>query len=119
MAATETTLLLSFSPQVAYLDGEKEDFARDALQSQQYRKHLMARLNQVHQLTQLRSEMQASARNAMREDMRTKLVNRDEIAKFLTPEFPVGCRRLTPGPGFLEAFQRDNVSGNARQGWDR
>lgn len=72
----------------------------------------------MHQLTQLRSEMQASARNAMREDMRTKLVNRDEIAKFLTPEFPVGCRRLTPGPGFLEAFQRDNVSGNARQGWD-
>ncbi|KAF2111847.1 hypothetical protein BDV96DRAFT_526224 [Lophiotrema nucula] len=32
-----------------------------------------------------------------------------EIAKWLLPEFPVGCRRLTPGPGFLEALVRDNV----------
>ena len=32
-----------------------------------------------------------------------------EIAKWLLPEFPVGCRRLTPGPGFLEALVGDNV----------
>jgi cation diffusion facilitator CzcD-associated flavoprotein CzcO len=27
----------------------------------------------------------------------------------LIPEFPVGCRRQTPGPGYLEALLRDNV----------
>ena len=32
-----------------------------------------------------------------------------EIAKWLLPNFPVGCRRLTPGPGFLEALVQDNV----------
>ena len=32
-----------------------------------------------------------------------------QIAKWLIPEFPVGCRRLTPGPGFLEALVQDNV----------
>jgi len=27
----------------------------------------------------------------------------------LIPDFPVACRRLTPGPGYLEALCRDNV----------
>ncbi|KAK9772950.1 hypothetical protein SCAR479_10280 [Seiridium cardinale] len=31
------------------------------------------------------------------------------IAEYLIPSFPVGCRRLTPGPGFLETLTRDNV----------
>ena len=25
------------------------------------------------------------------------------------PDFPVACRRLTPGPGYLEALGEDNV----------
>lgn len=37
-----------------------------------------------------------------------------EIAKWLVPNFPVGCRRLTPGPGFLEALMRENVDSH----WD-
>ena len=28
----------------------------------------------------------------------------------MIPEFPVACRRLTPGPGYLEALCEDNVS---------
>jgi hypothetical protein len=32
-----------------------------------------------------------------------------KIAEWLLPDFPVGCRRLTPGPGFLEALGQDNV----------
>jgi cation diffusion facilitator CzcD-associated flavoprotein CzcO len=32
-----------------------------------------------------------------------------QIAQWMIPDFPVGCRRLTPGPGFLEALLRDNV----------
>jgi len=31
------------------------------------------------------------------------------IAQMLLPKFPVGCRRQTPGPGFLEALMQDNV----------
>lgn len=30
-------------------------------------------------------------------------------AELLLPSFPVGCRRQTPGPGFLEAITQDNV----------
>ena len=36
----------------------------------------------------------------------------DPVSAFETvmPDFPVSCRRLTPGPGYLEALCADNVS---------
>lgn len=33
-----------------------------------------------------------------------------DLAAKLTPDWEVGCRRVTPGPGYLEAFTRPNVS---------
>lgn len=41
--------------------------------------------------------------------MKTRLAKKPEIVKALTPSFAVGCRRLTPGPGYLEALVEDNV----------
>lgn len=34
-----------------------------------------------------------------REHMRTKLAKKPEVFQALVPDFAVGCRRLTPGPG--------------------
>lgn len=42
--------------------------------------------------------------------MRAKLGGNDELARKLIPEYEVGCRRATPGPGYLESFTRDNVN---------
>ena len=33
----------------------------------------------------------------------------DELSKQLIPDFPVGCRRITPGVGYLESFSKPNV----------
>jgi len=41
--------------------------------------------------------------------MRERLKKKPEIADFILPSFAVGCRRLTPGPGYLEALVEDNV----------
>lgn len=41
--------------------------------------------------------------------MKETLKNRPDIIENLIPDFGVGCRRPTPGPGFLEALQADNV----------
>jgi hypothetical protein len=41
--------------------------------------------------------------------MRTRLSSAPEIAESLIPTFSVGCRRLTPGPGYLEALASPNV----------
>lgn len=39
-----------------------------------------------------------------------KLLNRPDILSSMSPSFGVGCRRLTPGPGYLEALVQDNVN---------
>jgi len=41
--------------------------------------------------------------------MRERLAAKPHILESLLPAFGVGCRRLTPGPGYLEALVEDNV----------
>lgn len=43
------------------------------------------------------------------EAMRKKLESKPDIMNALEPSWPPGCRRLTPGPGYLEALCSDNV----------
>lgn len=45
-----------------------------------------------------------------REAMAKKLAKKPEIMEALEPNWPPGCRRLTPGPGYLEALVQDNVN---------
>lgn len=41
--------------------------------------------------------------------MKEKLKTKPDIFEMLQPDFSPGCRRLTPGPGFLEALVEENV----------
>lgn len=41
--------------------------------------------------------------------MRKKLSKKPELADKMIPSWPVGCRRLTPGVGYLEALVEDKV----------
>jgi len=44
-----------------------------------------------------------------RAHMLRALEKRPKILSTLLPDFPPGCRRLVPGPGYLEAVVQDNV----------
>lgn len=50
------------------------------------------------------------ARESITALMAKRLGDRDDLAGQIIPSFPVGCRRLTPGPGYLEALTAGNVS---------
>jgi cation diffusion facilitator CzcD-associated flavoprotein CzcO len=41
--------------------------------------------------------------------MITKLGGNEELVKHMIPDFAVGCRRPTPGNGYLEALTKPNV----------
>jgi cation diffusion facilitator CzcD-associated flavoprotein CzcO len=43
------------------------------------------------------------------DSMKAKLAKKPEIYASLRPDFSPFCRRLTPGPGYLEALVEDNV----------
>jgi cation diffusion facilitator CzcD-associated flavoprotein CzcO len=55
------------------------------------------------------SETQAQAFKLLSKYMTALLGNDPRLCKALIPTFPVGCRRLTPGPGYLESLTKENV----------
>lgn len=58
------------------------------------------------------SDVQKQAQELFRKSMTRRLGDTEKgrkAAELLLPDFPVGCRRQTPGPGFLEALVKDNV----------
>jgi len=55
------------------------------------------------------SKEQAEAKLYSQNEMKTKLAYDERLTKALIPEFGVGCRRPTPGNGFLEALGKPNV----------
>ena len=55
------------------------------------------------------SEAQAQAFKLLSVYMTSLLRNEEHLCKAFIPSFPIGCRRLTPGPGYLESLAKENV----------
>jgi len=88
---------------------EMDRFAADPKFYLEFRTILERDSNSVHSITLKDSEMQKMARADFTEVMRERLAAKPHILESLLPAFGVGCRRLTPGPGYLEALVEDNV----------
>ncbi|KAK3094291.1 hypothetical protein LTR53_019450, partial [Teratosphaeriaceae sp. CCFEE 6253] len=48
----------------------------------------------------------------MQDQMRARLGDREDLKEKIIPAWSPGCRRLTPGEGYLEALIRENVTCN-------
>lgn len=78
----------------------------------QYRIAIMDRRIQNFHRAMADSDIQLKAQEMFRKSMTGRLGDSPKgkrAAEMLLPTFPVGCRRQTPGPGFLEALLQDNV----------
>jgi cation diffusion facilitator CzcD-associated flavoprotein CzcO len=64
----------------------------------------------THAVTLKDSKMQAETVVQLREYMKEQLSKKPEIAEQLTPAYAAGCRRMIPGPGYLQALVQDNVT---------
>lgn len=100
---------LGMDDQFRFSPSQIEAFKHDHEAWLQFRLHIEAQLNRVHAATRKGSEMQTKDKKAFEESMRVRLEKRPEYFDWLIPSFSPGCRRLTPGPGFLEALLEDNV----------
>lgn len=55
------------------------------------------------------SKDQKQSRELVAGMMKKQLNNNQELVDHLTPSFALGCRRMTPGSGYLESLTKDNV----------
>lgn len=95
-----------------YTPAEVERFCREPEYLQRHRQSLADRRIEGF----VKGLGNKDAQERVREQLEASMTDRlgssakgTRIAELIIPSFPVGCRRLTPGQGFLEAMVRDNV----------
>lgn len=88
---------------------QRKEFASNPEALYSFRKTIEVAGNTIHGVSLRDSEIQKSAVLAFRAMMKDRLAQKPEILESLVPSFAVGCRRLTPGPGYLEALAASNV----------
>lgn len=92
-----------------YSEDEKRRFREDPETLKAYRKRIQHSTNVSFSMFTKESEAQRAAFLATAKMMRDRLGGDEQLAAKLIPDWEVGCRRATPGPGYLEAFTQQNV----------
>ncbi|KAI0525603.1 flavin-binding monooxygenase [Xylaria bambusicola] len=88
---------------------QRQEFAQNPDKLFKFRKEIEVDGNTVHEISIRDSDMQRGGIVLFREAMQKRLSLKPEIAEFLIPSFGIGCRRATPGPGYLEALSESSV----------
>ncbi|OAL31040.1 hypothetical protein AYO20_08461 [Fonsecaea nubica] len=96
----------SYNPE--YRDVDKQRF-RDPEELKKYRKLIIGNVNRGFRIFGKGSKQQEEIKAFATAQMAAKLNHDPRLCKMLIPDFEVGCRRITPGAGYLESFTRDNV----------
>lgn len=89
-----------------------EMFRSDPEYLLQHRRAIIDRRISNFKRAMAKSQAQENAQAMFTKSMTQRLGDSEKgkaLAKLLIPSFPVGCRRQTPGPGFLEALLEEHV----------
>ncbi|KAK0661784.1 putative sterigmatocystin biosynthesis monooxygenase stcW [Lasiodiplodia hormozganensis] len=97
------------SDQREYTEEEKQTFKNQPGALLKHRKEMEDGLNKYFAVFKKGSAEQATFHAAITGLMRTRLASRPDLISALIPSWSAGCRRFTPGPGYLEALQAPNV----------
>ena len=94
----------------SYSSEELKRFANDKEHYQNFRKEMESFINKDFPCLFPGSSEEKAGTKKIQDNMRQKLASKPGLYEALEPRFTPGCRRLTPGPGYLEALVQDNVS---------
>ncbi|KAJ7677213.1 FAD/NAD-P-binding domain-containing protein [Mycena rosella] len=108
----------AFAPQFAgpggvnfqYSEQQKQRFMSDPKHALKYRKMIESELNERFKFLIQGTPEQKAALEFGNRDMRRRLGGDERLIDAIVPkDFAVGCRRPTPGNGYLEALLQPNV----------
>ncbi|KAJ7349078.1 FAD/NAD-P-binding domain-containing protein [Mycena albidolilacea] len=113
-----TWMTAAFAPQFAgpgganfeYSEEQKKRFRDDPKHALKYRKMIESELNERFKFLIQGTPEQKAALEFGNKDMRLRLRGDQRLIDAIIPkDFAVGCRRATPGNGYLEALLEPNV----------
>lgn len=92
-----------------YASEEIQGWETDRQSYLRYRKEIESFVQTGYSAT-LRGPENQQAKEYFQQLMATRLSRKSELLPHFLPSFPPFCRRLTPGPGYLESLTEDNVT---------
>lgn len=92
-----------------YSDEQLKEFQDDPDKHAKYCRDVEGELNKRFALMHLKSKDQKASRDLVAEIMAGQLGGDETLVKHLTPPFALGCRRMTPGSGYLQSLTAENV----------
>ncbi|KAI5456905.1 hypothetical protein BGZ63DRAFT_428345 [Mariannaea sp. PMI_226] len=98
----------TFEPQ-PYSEEQKRQWAENPEEYLRFRKTLEDKYWRRFGTFFRNNEENAALREKFIEIMKERLSKKPELLEHIVPDFSPNCRRLTPGPGYLEAISEDNV----------
>lgn len=97
--------------QYYFTDADKQKFRDDPEYFLNYRRTLEGNVNSVFDMFIVGSETSTHAKKLMTDEMVRRIgPGNEELKAKLIPTWSPGCRRITPGDGYLEALVRPNVT---------
>ncbi|KAF1816927.1 cyclohexanone monooxygenase [Eremomyces bilateralis CBS 781.70] len=94
-----------------YSEEEKESFRTDPDYHLEYRRNLEGTVNKLFDIFIDGSPESQAAQKTMKAEMLKRIgPGHEDLKKRLVPSWPPGCRRITPGDGYLEALVKPNVT---------
>ncbi|KAG8631779.1 hypothetical protein KVT40_000919 [Elsinoe batatas] len=93
-------------PNPRYTAEEREAF-RDPEHHLKHRKQIISKTNKSFYIF-MRGKNNEEGMKLAAAQMAEKLNHDPELCRKLIPKWELGCRRITPGPGYLESFLRPN-----------
>ena len=88
---------------------EREDYVKHPDKYLRYRHQVENYVNNAQLIHWVGSDMNKSFSKATEESMARRLARKPEIFDHLKPTYPVACRRVSPGPRYLECLVEDNL----------
>ncbi|KAF9886633.1 hypothetical protein FE257_011273 [Aspergillus nanangensis] len=98
------------TPNPEFTAEDKKRFREDPEYHHQYRRNIIHNYNKAFKMFRKGSPENINATTNATKQMAAKLNHRADLCEMLIPKWELGCRRVTPGEGYLESFLRDNVS---------
>ncbi|CCX31763.1 Similar to Putative sterigmatocystin biosynthesis monooxygenase stcW; acc. no. Q00730 [Pyronema omphalodes CBS 100304] len=93
-----------------YTEEEKEAMRNDPAKLLAYRKSIEHDMNKFIVTLIKDTPEQKGAVAAFTQIMRERLQHDEQLCEILIPKWDVGCRRLSPGDGYLESLMSSNVT---------
>lgn len=96
--------------QYTFTEEDKLSFEQDSEYHLRFRKKIEAEINLLFGMYKKGSELSNQFRAVIKTEMERRIgPGRQQLKDFIIPKWSPGCRRISPGDGYLEALVKDNV----------